>query len=136
VDPGPVESDTVYLDLADALELYAADLHATTQQAADQLRDRTGLESALARPRNHALYDDADLAMQAAALAHGIAECQAFVDANKRLALVAMLTFLEINGHRVEATDPEFAAWIIDFSTATTPAELAPRLRTGLRPLQ
>jgi hypothetical protein len=32
------------------------------------------------------------LALQAAVLAHGIAESQAFIDANKRLALVAMLT--------------------------------------------
>ena len=74
--------------------------------------------------------------MQAAALAHGIAERQAFIDANKRLALVAMLTFLEINGYRVEATDPELAAWILDFSTGTTAAKLAPRLRARLRPLQ
>ena len=60
--------------------------------------------------------------MQAAVLAHCIAESQAFSDANKRLALVAMLTFLEINGMRVEASDPELAAWILDFSTGATPA--------------
>ena len=59
----PEGPEPVYLELADALELYAP--------AADQLRDRAGLESALGRPRNHALYEDADLALQAAALAHG-----------------------------------------------------------------
>ena len=100
------ESETVYLDLDDALELYALIIGGTTAQAGDQLRDRGGLESALGRPRNYALYQDADLALQAAALAHGIAESQTFLDANKRLALVAMLTFLEVNGSRVEATDP------------------------------
>lgn len=133
--PRATEGDPVYLEFADALELYAAILHATTRQAADQLRDRAALESALGRPRNHAVYDNADLAMQAAALAHGIAESQAFIDANKRLGLVAMLTFLEINGLRVEASDPELAAWIIDFSTGATPAQIAQRIRSRLRRL-
>ena len=79
------------------------------EQAADQLRDQAGLESALGRPRNYAHYQEADLALQAAALAHGVAESQAFIDGNKRLALVSMLTFLEVNGYRVTATDPELA---------------------------
>ena len=67
----PEGAEPVYLDFADALELYAAIVGGTTGQAADQLRDRTGLESALGRPRNYALYEDADLALQAAALLTG-----------------------------------------------------------------
>src|SRR6266508_3191042 len=38
--------------------------------ASDQLRDPAGLESALARPAMYAHYQEADLAMQAAILAH------------------------------------------------------------------
>lgn len=68
------------------------------------------LEGALARPATHAHYQDADLALQAAVLAHGIAKTQPFIDGNKRAALVAMLTFLEINGARLQATDRELAA--------------------------
>jgi hypothetical protein len=75
------DAEPIYLEFADALELYAAIIDATPAQAADQLRDRAGLESALGRPRNFALYQDADLALQAAALAHSIAESQTFVDA-------------------------------------------------------
>jgi death-on-curing protein len=131
----PEGAEPVYLEVADALELYAAIVGGTAAQAADQLRDRAGLESALGRPRNYALYEDADLALQAAALAHGIAESQTFIDGNKRLALIAMLTFLEINGFEVEASDPELAAWIIGLSTGTTPVELADRVRTRVRPL-
>lgn len=78
--------------LEDILELYAAIIGATTTQAADQLRNRSGLESALTRPASHAHYESADLAVQAAVLAHGIAEGQPFVDGNKRLALIAMPT--------------------------------------------
>jgi len=133
VDPeGP---DPVYLELADALELYAAIVGGTTAQAADQLRDRAGLESALGQPRNYALYEGADLALQAAALAHGIAESQTFIDGNKRLALVAMLTFLEINGFGAEASDPELAEWILGLSAGTTPAALAMLIRAPGRPL-
>ncbi len=87
------EGGVVYLELADALELYAAIIGGTVTQAGDQLRNSVGLEGALERPRSYAHYEAADLALQAAVLAHGIAESQTFVDGNKRLALVAMLTF-------------------------------------------
>jgi death-on-curing protein len=129
----PEGAEPVYLEFADALALYAAIVGGTTAQAADQLRDRAGLESALGRPRNYARYEDADLALQAGALAHGIAESQTFIDGNKRLALIAMLTFLEINGLAVEASDPELAAWIIGLSAGTTPVELAEVLRARVR---
>ena len=66
-------------------------------------------------------------------LAHGIAESQTFIDGNKRLALVAMLTFLEINGYRVEAPDSELAAWILSLSAGATPAQLGKILRDRLR---
>lgn len=129
------ESEPVYLELVDALELYAAIVGGTTRQASDQLRDQPGLEGALSRPRSYAAYEDADLALQAAVLAHGIAESQAFIDANKRLALVAMLTFLELNGYRVEAPDPDLADWILSFSSGTTPQQLAPSVRDAMRPI-
>lgn len=130
------ESEPVYLELVDALELYAAIIGGTAEQAADQLRDRAGLESALGRPRNYAHYQGADLALQAAALAHGIAESQTFIDGNKRLALVAMLTFLEVNGYAVNATDPELADWIIGLSAGTTPEELADLIRSRLQAVE
>lgn len=62
-------------------------------------------------------------------LAHGIAESQTFIDANKRLALVAMLAFLELNGYRVLASDAELAGWIVSLSSGTTPEQLAQLVR-------
>ena len=44
-----------------------------------------------------------------------------------------MLTFLEVNGFEVNATDPELADWIIGLSAGTTPEELAELIRPRLR---
>jgi hypothetical protein len=70
--------EVVYLDVADALEIFGAIIGGTATQAADQLRDRAALAGALARPINYAQYEAADLALQAAMVAHGIAETQPF----------------------------------------------------------
>ncbi len=71
-----------YLGVADVLTCYAEIFGCSLQQAADQLRSREGLESALARPQLYAHYEGADLAHQAAVLGHGIAETQPFVEGN------------------------------------------------------
>jgi death-on-curing family protein len=101
----PDNGEFVYLTIEDALELYAAIVSGTTVDAAGALRARSTLEGALARPASYAHYERADIALQAAVLAHGIAEGQPFLDGNKRLALVSLLTFLEVSGYRINATD-------------------------------
>jgi death on curing protein len=131
-DEQPGEIEPVYLTLEDVLGLYGLIIGATAAEAADHLRNQDGLESALARPAAYAHYENADLALQATVLAHGIAEGQLFIDANKRTALVAMLTFLEISGLRVEAADPELADWILSFSAGATPNDVAILLRSAL----
>lgn len=70
----PGDAEPVYLSLQDVLTLHGLIIGASSTQLADQLRNRGGLESALARPAAYAHYEDADLAHQAAALAHAIAE--------------------------------------------------------------
>ncbi len=74
----------------------------------DGLRDEGLLESALGRYINKAMYEpDSSLAELAAALAFGLARNHAFNDGNKRIALIASFTFLELNGVRVTATEAE-----------------------------
>ncbi len=46
-----------------------------------------------------------------------------------------MLTFLELNDYRVEASDPDLADWILSFSAGTTPRQLAPLVRDAMRPI-
>ena len=62
------------------------------------VRDEGALESALGRPVNRWAYENADLAELAAAYAFGIARNNPFVDGNKRAALLALVTFLGLNG--------------------------------------
>ena len=129
------EIQPVYLTLGHVLELYGLIMGTTAVEARDQLRNRPGIESAIARPETHAHYEDADLALQAAVLAHGIAESQCFIDGNKRIALIAMLTFLEINGWRIEASDRVLADWILSFSSGASPQEVAALIRSAMRSL-
>jgi death-on-curing protein len=130
--PAEPPENVVYLDVDDALEIFGAIIGGTATQAADQLRDRAALAGALACPINYAQYENADVALQAATLAHGIAETQPFIDGNKRAALVVMLAFLEINGYALGATDRELASWIINFSAGAKPTDVAERIRPRL----
>jgi len=52
------------------------------------------------------------------------------------MALVAMLTFLEVNGDEIDATDPELADWIIGLSAGMTPQERAELIRSRLQAVE
>jgi death-on-curing protein len=73
------------------------------------LRDREGLEGAIMRPQMASHYEDADIVRQAALVVHGICMTHAFVDGNKRTALLACAIFLDINGFGLEVAQEEFA---------------------------
>ena len=86
-----------YLGSDEALEAYAEAVGCSAEQARDALLNEAQLASALARPRNAASYEDADLARQAATLFFGIAANHPFRDGNKRTAVAVLRTFLFIN---------------------------------------
>lgn len=67
------------------------------------LRDENALESALARAENKSHYGDPAIEQLAAAYVFGIARNHAFVDGNKRAAIVSAGAFLRVNGYRVTA---------------------------------
>ena len=62
------------------------------------LRDEGMLRSALERPINKWTHEQAALPELAAAYAFGLAKNHAFVDGNKRISFMAMMTFLRKNG--------------------------------------
>lgn len=125
----------VYLQAEDVVGFYREIFQCTYQEAADQLRSSEALESALARPQWYAHYQSADLAYQAAVLAHGIAKTQPLIEGNKRTALAALRAFLLSNGYQISASQQERAAWMLRLSEGMTPEELAGRIRASLDPV-
>jgi death-on-curing protein len=65
------------------------------------IRDRGLIDSALASAQNTYWYGQGDLFDIGAAYAFHLAESQAFLDGNKRTAIVSALAFLQINGMRI-----------------------------------
>jgi death-on-curing protein len=80
---------------------------------ASGLRDEGMLPSALDRPRNKWLYEQAEPADLAAAYAFGLARNHPFVDGNKRTSLLALYTFLGVNGIDFIVPEAEAATIII-----------------------
>lgn len=79
----------------------------TEHGGGEGVRDEGLLDSALDRPRNKFAYENPDLFTLAAAYAYGIATNHPFVDGNKRTAYVTALTFLRLNGFRVDASQTD-----------------------------
>ena len=71
------------------------------------LRDQGLLESALGRPLNKFAYGSNDLAVLAAAYGFGLARNHAFVDGNKRIGFLAIVTFLDLNDIDFVVPEPE-----------------------------
>lgn len=71
-------------------------------------RDEGALESALARPRQKWWYErKTDIVWLAAAYGFGIASNHPYRDGNKRVAFLALVTFLEFNGYEFGATEDD-----------------------------
>jgi death on curing protein len=77
------------------------------------LRDEGMLASALDRPRNKWLYEQAELPELAAAYAFGMSRNHPFVDGNKRTSLLALYTFLGVNEIDFIVPEAEAAAIIL-----------------------
>lgn len=100
-----IEPQWIRLDVV--LAIHAAQL--AEHGGLDGLRDRNGLESEIASPRNLFAYGSPtpDIAALAAQYAFAIACNQVFLDGNKRTALVVCRTFLLLNGHNLVASNDE-----------------------------
>jgi death-on-curing protein len=99
IGPAP---GTEYLSLEDLLDLVNA-------VGAGPVRDLGLLDSACHRPQATFFGREAypTLAAKAGALMHSLARNHALVDGNKRLALLATVVFLRINGYALDLTDDE-----------------------------
>lgn len=117
-------TEVVYLDLEDLI-------HLVRLLGAGPVRDLGLLDSAAARPRSSAFGQDAypSLAEKAAALLHSVAGNHALVDGNKRLAWLATVVFLDLNGHEPGIDDEVAFALVMDVAAGDLPVgEIAARL--------
>ena len=74
------------------------------------VRDENLLESALSRPKQKWQYAErTDLPLLAAAYAFGPVTNHPYRDGNKRIGLLAMVTFLGVNGQDVRLAAHEFS---------------------------
>jgi death-on-curing protein len=101
-------ADNRYLSVIEVIALHQAIMERMGAAPAP-LRDEGALASAVMRPRMAAHYEQADLMRQAALLAAGIAQVQAFLDGNKRVALAAADVFLRLNGQALGGNPLELA---------------------------
>ena len=90
---------------------------------ASGLRDESLLESALAAPANHFEYSQADIFMLAATYAFALTSNHPFIDGNKRTAFVSAGVFLELNGYRLEASEPDAVLAVLALSRGELDAE-------------
>lgn len=129
-------SEPIWLTRAMVEALHAAQVREHGGQLG--LRDEGLLESALARPRNASSYQpDADLPLLAAEYGYGLAKNHAFLDGNKRIAFVAMNVFLILDGHEIDAPEPEVVERMLEVAEGRLPLEgLGEWIRQVLVPVQ
>ncbi|HEY2886628.1 MAG TPA: type II toxin-antitoxin system death-on-curing family toxin [Rhizomicrobium sp.] len=127
-------TDWVWLD-SDAL-LAAHDEQLAEHGGASGIRDIGMFESALARPKNQAAYGEPDAAALAAAYAFALAKNHPFIDGNKRIALVALESFLVLNGFDLKADDGQATLVILSVAAGSFgEEELTAWIRKNIQPL-
>jgi death-on-curing protein len=101
-------TDPEYLDLEDLLGLVRA-------LGAGPVRDVGLLDSAAGRHRSSVFGEDAypTLPLKAAALLHSLARNHPLVDGNKRIAWLATVVLLDLNGLVVTLTDDDAFALVM-----------------------
>jgi len=105
-----------YPTVEQVLRLHAVIVHRPMALTPIHVRDMGLLESALARPRNEAAYENASLTGQAASLLWGIIKNHPFLDGNKRTAYVVTQAFLRDHGLSIQAPKDERFRLIISIA--------------------
>lgn len=117
-------TDVEYLTLEDLIGL-------VRRLRVGPVRDLGLLDAAMARSQSSAFGTDVypTLPLKAAALLHSIVRSHALVDGNKRLAWLATVVFLDLNGKRVRLADDDAFRLVIDIAEDSLDVdEIAERL--------
>jgi len=91
---------------------------------ASGILNKGALESTLNKPVNLYHYgDDITLYKLAASYGYGLAKNHCFVDGNKRIALIAVYTFLFVNGSELVASEADAVRVFLDLAASTETQE-------------
>ncbi len=102
----------IWIDERDVLAIHGRLLALEGGQSG--VRDQGLLESVLARPRQlKPSGDNPNLAKMATAYISGLVRDRPFMDANEGTGFVTGVLFLELNGHRFNATEESAAQMIV-----------------------
>ncbi|UJB72134.1 type II toxin-antitoxin system death-on-curing family toxin [Acaryochloris sp. 'Moss Beach'] len=86
--------------------------------------DMGALESTLSKPINLYNYgDDVTLYQLAASYGYGLVKNHCFVDGNKRVALIAVYTFLSVNGIELTASEVDAVKFFLDLAASSETQE-------------
>lgn len=81
--------------------------------------NKGAIDSTINKPKNLYHYgDNVTLYELAASYGYGFAKNHCFVDGNKRVALIAVYTFLEINGIELTASEVDAANFFLDLAAS------------------
>lgn len=95
--------ETAYLEYEEAVFIHIV-LMKTIGETRYGVASRDLIQSALARPRQAAIYENADLIRQAATLCFGFIKNHPWQGGNKRTATVLTNEFLKRNGWRIRTS--------------------------------
>jgi death-on-curing protein len=106
------EEDYIYLTFQEAVKFHVLYMRKLGETRFGVF-DRNLIESALARPKQAATYENADLIRQAATLLYSLIKNHPWEGGNKRTATFLMNLFLKRNGWRLETNTSEIVEMVL-----------------------
>jgi death-on-curing protein len=129
--------DPLFLRLHEIIEIHTDQI--VRYGGSHGIRDMGLLQAAVAMPMSSfgGQFLHSDLFEMAAAYLYHLVKTHAFVDGNKRVATVAALVFLELNGIEVDAEETEFERLVLDvIENKSNKSGVAVLLRQNSKPEQ
>ena len=116
-------SEPVWLDFKEVVAIHGEIL--ADSGGATGILNQGMLESTLNKPKNLYYYSDSQASLYelAAAIGYGLIKNHCFVDGNKRIALIAVYTFLALNAIELNASEEDAATFFIELAATTAQQE-------------
>jgi death on curing protein len=106
-----------WLDIHDVCAIYGEII--AESGGTSGILNQGALESTLNKPINLYHYgDDVTLYKLAASYGYGLVKNHCFIDGNKRIALIAVYTFLSVNGIELTASEVDAVSLFLDLAAS------------------